>query len=85
MSQSISQIPLPGGSGGIPTGAMQFQDDWPGLFIRGDAAIPLLGGIRTVQERLADSQDMAVVIALSRLAEIAGIIERDVIVRGEAT
>ena len=25
----------------MPTGAMQFQGDWPGLFIRGDAAFRL--------------------------------------------
>lgn len=23
----------------MPTGAIQFQDDWPGLFLRGDTAI----------------------------------------------
>jgi hypothetical protein len=34
----ITAIPIPGGSGSTPTGAMQFQDDWPGLFLRGDDA-----------------------------------------------
>jgi hypothetical protein len=38
---NITQIPFPGSSGNMPTGAMQFQGDWPGLFIRGDAAFRL--------------------------------------------
>ena len=33
-----TQIPLPGSSGETPTGTMQFQRDWPGLFIREDDA-----------------------------------------------
>ena len=35
----LTNIPLPGGSGIVPSGALQFQDDWPGLFIRGDEAL----------------------------------------------
>jgi len=37
----ITNIPIPGSSGGTPTGALQFRDDWPGLFLRGDSAIPV--------------------------------------------
>jgi hypothetical protein len=33
---SITRIPIEGSSGQTPTGAMQFENDWPGLFIRGD-------------------------------------------------
>jgi hypothetical protein len=77
----ITQIPVPGGSGQTPTGAMQFQDDWPGLFIRGDDAIMLLSAIEHLQERLADHPDVVVASALNRLARYAEIVERDVIVR----
>lgn len=77
----IAQIPVPGGSGRARTGAMQFQDDWPGLFIRGDDAIVLLSAIEQLAERLADSKDVLVTSALSRLMSIAVIIDRDVIVR----
>ena len=42
----ITQIPVPGNSGDTPTGAMQFQEDWPGLFIRGDDAIMLMSAIQ---------------------------------------
>jgi hypothetical protein len=38
----ITKIALPGGSGLTPTGAMEFENDWPGLFIRGDDAGLLL-------------------------------------------
>jgi hypothetical protein len=64
---------------------MQFQDDWPGLFLRGDTAIPLHVSIRALQQRLADHPDVVVGSALIRLEQIADIIERDVIVREEKT
>jgi hypothetical protein len=79
----ITQIPLPGGSGKIPTAAMQFQDDWPGLFVRGDGAICLLVAIQRLSERLATPPDVLVVSALSRLKRIAEMMEKDVIVREE--
>src|SRR5215217_8007125 len=73
-----TQIPLPGGSGETPTGAMQFQQDWPGLFIRGDDAIFVAASIRELEGRLAGNDDVRIAMALSRLTKIADIIERDV-------
>lgn len=81
MSKRITQIPIPGSSGQTPTGAMQFQDDWPGLFLRGDKASSLASSIRGLQQRLADHPDPVVGAVLVQLDEIADIIERDVIVR----
>ena len=78
----ILQIPLPGGSGLAPTGAVQFQNDWPGLFVRGDAVIHLRAAIRTLHKHLGDHQETAVRIALSELVQFAGIIEQEVIVPG---
>jgi hypothetical protein len=77
----VTQIPVPGSSGRTPTGAMQFQNDWPGLFIRGDSAVPVKTAIRRLQEYLRDCQDVEVASALSVLGEIADIIDQDVIVR----
>jgi hypothetical protein len=77
----ITRIPVPGNSGQTPTGAMQFQDDWPGLFVRGDDAIMLMAAIEQLQERLADHPDVIVAAALNRLSQYADIIEKDVIVR----
>jgi hypothetical protein len=79
----VLQIPLPGGSGEAPTGAVQFQNDWPGLFIRGDDAIDLLSKIRGLQQRLAGHPDVVVAAALMRLEEVAVLIERDVMMRSE--
>lgn len=62
---------------------MQFQDDWPGLFIRGDDAIALMSSIQQLQARLADHPDIVVALALSRLVPYADIIARDVIEREE--
>jgi hypothetical protein len=80
----IIQIPFPGNSGQTPTGALQFQDDWPGLFIRGDDAIMLLATIEQLAERIGDHPDPIVASALSRLQRIAEIIDQDVIVRSES-
>ena len=77
---NILQIPLPGGSGEAPTGAVQFQNDWPGLFVRGDHAIRMRTAIRRLRERLADSTDHDVQNALYDLEEFADIIGREVLV-----
>jgi hypothetical protein len=79
----ITQIPFPGGSGNVPTGALQFQNDWPGLFIRGDRASALLSSIRGLQQRLAHHNDPVVAAVLIQLGEIADIIDRDVIARNK--
>jgi hypothetical protein len=77
----ITKIPFPGGSGNVPTGALQFQNDWPGLFIRGDKASALLSSIRGLQQRLAQHPDPVVGAVLIQLSEIADIIDHDVIAR----
>jgi hypothetical protein len=79
----ITQIPLPGNSGQTPTGAIQFQDDWPGLLVRGDDAIMLMSAIQQLRERLADHPDVVVASALARLSRYVDIIAQDVIVRRE--
>ena len=81
MEKQITQIPFPGDSGRTPTGAMQFQDDWPGLFIRGDSALSVLTAIRRLQKHLQDCDDLEVALALSVLGSHADTIDRDVIVR----
>jgi hypothetical protein len=76
--QSITQIPVPGNSALTPTGALQFQDDWPGLFIRGDDAIALLGELRYFDELLRQKCGAGL---FGRPKEIMETIEQDVIVR----
>ena len=72
------RIPLPGGSGPAPTGAVQFEQDWPGLFIRGDEAIGIAFMIRTLVRKLSDTTDPEVALALVNLERYADLIERDV-------
>ncbi len=78
----MTQIPFPGGSGAVPTGAIQFQDDWPGLFLRGDTALTLLPGLRAILEHAPiSSLPNTCWSAHMQLARIADIIEREVVVR----
>ena len=72
------QIPLPGGSGLVPTGAVQFQGDWPGLFLRGDDACGIADTIRQLQRKLVGATDPEVPKLLAILAHYAAMIERDV-------
>ena len=79
----LTKIPLPGGSGRVPSGAMQFQDDWPGLFIRGDQAVDLGSKVKALLEaskerKLDDVRVWAANLELERLAEV---IEQDVRVK----
>lgn len=83
MPKCITQIPFPGSSGETPTGALQFQNDWPGLFVRGDRAVDMHRCIRYLQQQLAGSEDTTVFDSLHVLGEFANIIERDVMVREE--
>jgi hypothetical protein len=76
-----THIPFEGGSGVVPTGAVQFKNDWPGLFIRGDTAIGYLGLFRAMIEQLKDTTDLKISAGLMVVQELADIIERDVIVR----
>ena len=74
----ITLIPLPVGLPRVETGAVQFQDDWPGLFVRGDNAIALERTIRHLIERLEGHADPLVRLELAQLQHIADLIERDV-------
>jgi hypothetical protein len=79
-TENITKIPWPGGSGRVPSGAMQFEDDWPGLFIRGDDAVVLGMRIRGLLDALKEKRfdDPRVWLATIDLEEWAGVIERDV-------
>ncbi len=78
----MTQIPFPGSSGTTPTGAIQFQDDWPGLFIRGDTAIALLPSLRALLAHTTrESLPVSCLTAHFELSRLADIIEREVVVR----
>jgi hypothetical protein len=62
----------------VQTGKMQFEDDWPGVFIRGDDALGYAAVIRrlfAVSGPLYDESNHEMFECRSRLAELAGLLE----------
>jgi hypothetical protein len=80
-THGLQKLPAPIDPRRVETGAVQFGDDWPGLFVRGDTAIVLMNRIRHLSERIGDSSDPVVSLALIQLNHFADIIDREVRVR----
>jgi hypothetical protein len=74
----ITKIPIRGGSGEAPTGAMQFEGDWPGIFIRGDEAGSLLMEIDAL---LAFAREKKSPVITRTLRQVRDIIANDVIIK----
>jgi hypothetical protein len=74
----IKKIPIPGGSGKAPTGALQFEDDWPGLFVRGDDAGMLM---IEIDQLLAFAREKKAPVMTRTLKQVRDIIANDVIVK----
>jgi len=62
---------------------MQFQDDWPGLFIRGDDAVSLGEKIKAMLAALKERKldDVRIWATTTELERIAEVIEHDVRVK----
>jgi hypothetical protein len=56
--------------GRIETGAVQFNDDWPGLFVRGDDAVMLLAILEEYVLTPTPRKDSAHVLFADQLAMI---------------
>ena len=85
-TSAIRLCPKPDGER-VETGAVQFGDDWPGLFIRGDEAVDVSLQIKAVIDFLTDhvsDEDkvkkggFALAIAVGRLRGVKEIIDNDV-------
>ena len=50
MPKSVQRVPFDNKTGRIETGAVQFGEDWPGLFIRGDNAFALAINVQALLE-----------------------------------
>lgn len=62
----------------VRTGRMQFDGDWPGVFIRGDDALGFAGTLRTLlneAEKRAFELSEQEVRALARISELAALLE----------
>lgn len=79
-TQPVRNLPAPPDGTRVETGPVQFGDDWPGLFVRGDNAFALTLHIRRLAERLKGHSDAAVADSLQHLEDVAETIEREVIV-----
>jgi uncharacterized protein (TIGR02996 family) len=76
----VQLLPAPTRLPRVETGAVQFGDDWPALFIRGDNAHSLMMWIQRLAEWLADHPNPDVADALHQLMGYADIIQQDVMV-----
>ena len=79
----IQKLPAPTKARRVETGAVQFGEDWPGLFIRGDDAMNVCADL----ERLAKAIEAAGVPLISLpigvmglLARLKEMIDRDVFI-----
>ena len=67
----------------VETGAVQFGNDWPGLFIRGDNAGWLAFNIGLIQEWFAglpDEHRADIETAMGELTQVVGLVNGNVIV-----
>lgn len=75
---SIQEIPIPGGSGRIKTGAMRFRGDWPGLFIRGDDCMGLFDKLNAAFKMAEDDPGEGLKLLRKILAKYLKIMKEDV-------
>ena len=78
--REVQRLPAPPETARVETGAVQFGDDWPGLYIRGDNAIHFMLCVRRLGCLLADHPNAEVAFTLHQLVCYADLVERDVIV-----
>jgi hypothetical protein len=71
----VRKLQAAAGSGRVETGVVQFGNDSPGLFIRGDDCLALVDAIREVLSTLAPEEARRVAAAASLLVELAETIE----------
>jgi hypothetical protein len=77
--QRIQHLPAPTEQPRVETGTVQFGDDWPGLFLRGDDCMALVADIRRMFEEISKS-GVAALGAGAKLGELMEAIEEGVIV-----
>jgi len=63
----------------VESGAIQFGDDWPGLFLRGDESKYLSMSIQYVLEALKANTDISAKLALMHLEGVKKTIDEEVV------
>lgn len=82
--KSVQRLPPPLDLPRVETGPVQFGDDWPGMFIRGDDCMGMAAAVRNLMEvlccsELGDVESRNAGRALAQLQDVIDCIERDVI------
>lgn len=80
--KKIQKLPAPASAARVETGAVQFGDDWPGLFIRGDDCMVLAATIERFFASLVQDYRPALGsdISLGPLTQLLHHINKDVVV-----
>lgn len=81
-TSQITRLVIQQGAPRVPTGAVQFNDDWPGLFVRGDNAFALMLELKQILETLDAHKELNCQTYLVR--EIVQTLEQDVILPPES-
>lgn len=77
----IQKLPAPTSAPRVESGAVQFGDDWPGLFLRGDHCIALLADIRRFAKEIgSDRLIMLPIPTGAKIALLTRLIEEEVLV-----
>lgn len=76
----MTKIPYEGQR--IETGPIQFGEDWPGLFIRGDNALGVAMNVDAVLSVLTEEQKLDVFFAAKSLESLSKTIKEEVIKHG---
>jgi hypothetical protein len=77
----MTRIDRPSDQPRVESGAVQFGDDWPGLFLRGDDALNTAMQIETVLNQLPHGVSGDVLIAAKWLSSLKDSIFDDVAVK----
>jgi hypothetical protein len=65
----------------VETGAVQFGDDWPGLFLRGDEAIHLSFLVNSLIQSLSEDQKRLMQFEVNYLNSLISLIQNEVVVK----
>jgi hypothetical protein len=77
----VKNLPAPADGQRVETGAVQFGDDWPGLFIRGDNAHSLAMNLSQLEVSLQEKDHAKADAFMSQVKWLVAVIQGEVIVK----
>lgn len=82
---SVRSLPAPADGRRVETGAVQFGDDWPGLFIRGDNAHSLAMNLARLELSLQEKDYAKADGFMSQVKWLVAEIQGEVIVKPQGS